>query len=49
LIGKAVDRFQPDLIYLAMPSSSPAHARLDFAAKLAKWTASREILATTCA
>ena len=27
-----------DLTYLAMPSTSPAPARLNFAAKLAKWT-----------
>jgi double-stranded uracil-DNA glycosylase len=38
---------RPHLTYLAMPSTSPAHARLDFAAKLAKWSALREILATT--
>ncbi|MBV8121739.1 MAG: DNA-deoxyinosine glycosylase [Alphaproteobacteria bacterium] len=35
---------RPGLTYLAMPSTSPAHARLDFAAKLARWTALREIL-----
>jgi hypoxanthine-DNA glycosylase len=29
------------LAYLAMPSTSPAHARLDFAAKLAQWAALR--------
>ena len=33
-----------DLTYLALPSTSPAHARLDFAAKLARWTALREAL-----
>jgi hypoxanthine-DNA glycosylase len=33
-----------DLAYLALPSTSPAHARLDFAAKLAHWTALREVL-----
>jgi hypoxanthine-DNA glycosylase len=33
-----------DLAYLALPSTSPAHARLDFAAKLAHWTALRELL-----
>jgi double-stranded uracil-DNA glycosylase len=38
-------RRRPGLTYLAMPSTSPAHARLDFAAKLAQWTAVREILA----
>jgi hypoxanthine-DNA glycosylase len=35
---------RPDLTYLALPSTSPAHARLDFAAKLARWTALREVL-----
>ena len=33
-----------DLAYLALPSTSPAHARLDFAAKLARWAALREVL-----
>jgi hypoxanthine-DNA glycosylase len=33
-----------DLAYLALPSTSPAHARLDFATKLAHWTALREVL-----
>jgi hypoxanthine-DNA glycosylase len=33
-----------DLAYLALPSTSPAHARLDYAAKLARWTALREML-----
>ena len=33
-----------DLTYLALPSTSPAHARLDFAAKLARWTELREVL-----
>jgi hypoxanthine-DNA glycosylase len=32
------------LIYLALPSTSPAHARIDFAEKLARWTALREPL-----
>lgn len=32
---------RPNLTYLAMPSTSPAHARLDFTAKLAQW---RELL-----
>jgi hypoxanthine-DNA glycosylase len=32
------------LTYLALPSTSPAHARLDFAAKLARWAALREAL-----
>jgi hypoxanthine-DNA glycosylase len=35
---------RPDITYLALPSTSPAHARLDFAAKLACWTALREVL-----
>ncbi len=34
-------RRRPDLIYLPLPSTSPAHARLDFAAKLAQWGALR--------
>ena len=33
-----------ELAYLALPSTSPAHARLDFAAKLARWTALRDVL-----
>jgi double-stranded uracil-DNA glycosylase len=33
-----------DIIYLALPSTSPAHARIDFAGKLACWTALREAL-----
>jgi double-stranded uracil-DNA glycosylase len=33
-----------ELAYLALPSTSPAHARLDFAEKLAQWTALREVL-----
>jgi hypoxanthine-DNA glycosylase len=35
---------RPDLAYLAMPSTSPAHARLGFADKLAQWRAVREVL-----
>ena len=38
-------RRRPDLLYLALPSTSPAHARLDFAAKLARWAALRDALA----
>jgi TDG/mug DNA glycosylase family protein len=34
-----------DLAYLALPSTSPAHARLDFAAKFARWSALRDVLA----
>ena len=36
---------RPDLAYLALPSTSPAHARLDFAAKLALWKPLREAIA----
>ncbi len=32
------------LVYLALPSTSPAHARLDFAAKLGHWSALRSEL-----
>ena len=32
------------LVYLAMPSTSPAHASLDFAAKFAHWAALRRVL-----
>ncbi len=35
---------RPSLAYLALPSTSPAHARLDFAAKLGQWTALCEAL-----
>ncbi len=35
---------RPHLVYLALPSTSPAHARLDFTAKLREWTALREAL-----
>jgi len=31
-----------DLTYLALPSTSPAHARIDFVGKLARWMALRE-------
>jgi len=33
-----------ELTYLALPSTSPAHATIDFAGKLARWTALREAL-----
>jgi hypoxanthine-DNA glycosylase len=33
-----------ELTYLALPSTSPAHATIDFSAKLARWTALRLIL-----
>jgi hypoxanthine-DNA glycosylase len=32
------------LTYLALPSTSPAHATIDFPAKLARWTALREVI-----
>jgi hypoxanthine-DNA glycosylase len=32
------------LTYIALPSTSPAHATIDFSAKLARWTVLREIL-----
>ncbi len=35
---------RPGLVYLALPSTSPAHARLNFGAKLREWTALRETL-----
>jgi hypoxanthine-DNA glycosylase len=35
---------RPDLVYLALPSTSPAHARIDFAEKLARWAPLRQIL-----
>lgn len=37
---------RPELLYLALPSTSPAHARLGFAEKLACWTALREAAQT---
>ena len=36
-----------DLTYLALPSTSPAHAPIDFSAKLARWTALRDVLRET--
>jgi hypoxanthine-DNA glycosylase len=33
---------RPELLYLALPSTSPAHARLGFAEKLARWTPLRD-------
>jgi double-stranded uracil-DNA glycosylase len=35
---------RPELTYLALPSTSPAHARIGFACKLAHWAAVREVL-----
>ena len=35
------------LAYLALPSTSPAHARMDFAGKLVRWMALREALSET--
>jgi len=35
---------RPGLLYLALPSTSPAYASLGFAAKLAHWSALREVL-----
>jgi hypoxanthine-DNA glycosylase len=37
-------RPRPDVTYLALPSTSPAHARLGFAEKLAQWQALRQAL-----
>jgi hypoxanthine-DNA glycosylase len=35
----------PGLVYLAMPSTSPAYASLGYGEKLARWSALREVLA----
>ena len=35
---------RPDLTYLALPSTSPAYARIGFAAKLAQWQALRDVV-----
>ena len=35
---------RPELTYLALPSTSPAHATIDFTGKLARWTVLREVL-----
>ena len=36
-----------NLAYLALPSTSPAHARMDFADKLVRWMALRDALSET--
>jgi hypoxanthine-DNA glycosylase len=35
---------RPEVTYLTLPSTSPAHARLGFAGKLARWTALRQAI-----
>jgi double-stranded uracil-DNA glycosylase len=35
---------RPELVYLALPSTSPAHASLGFAEKLARWRALHDVL-----
>jgi double-stranded uracil-DNA glycosylase len=40
---------RPDITYLALPSTSPAHARIGFAGKLARWAALREATAAASA
>jgi hypoxanthine-DNA glycosylase len=37
---------RPELVYLALPSTSPAYASLGFAEKLARWSALRDVLCT---
>jgi hypoxanthine-DNA glycosylase len=37
---------RPDITYLALPSTSPAHARIGFTGKLARWAVLREAIAT---
>src|SRR5215831_19850854 len=37
-------RRRPAIAYLALPSTSPAYAALDFAAKLERWSALRPVL-----
>ena len=41
-------RRRAGLTYLALPSTSPAHARLGFAEKLERWTALRLVLEQGC-
>jgi hypoxanthine-DNA glycosylase len=38
-------RRRPDFTYLALPSTSPAHARLGLAEKLSQWRALHDVLA----
>ena len=35
---------RPELVYLALPSTSPAYASLGYAEKLARWNALRDVL-----
>ena len=35
---------RPNVVYLALPSTSPAHASLGFAEKLARWRALKELV-----
>jgi len=37
-------RRRPALAYLALPSTSPAHATIDFSVKLGRWTVLREVI-----
>ncbi len=37
---------RPELLYLALPSTSPAYASIGFADKLARWSALRDVLRT---
>ena len=39
---------RPDLTYLALPSTSPAYARIGFAAKLAQWQALHDVMVRQC-
>jgi double-stranded uracil-DNA glycosylase len=41
-------RRRPALAYLALPSTSPAYAGLDFAGKLERWSALRAVLFPIC-
>ena len=37
---------RPELVYLALPSTSPAYASVGFAEKLARWSQLRDVLGT---